>query len=97
MTVPRTTATTGLTYAYVAMNGSGATRSSQPKTVKASRLPMTTRYRNAAIDGPETVAGENWTHSPETVAIVMSTIAPATIWVPVATRGWRGRRARCDA
>ena len=41
--VPRITATTGLTYAYVAIQGSGATRRSHPYTVNASRLPITVR------------------------------------------------------
>src|SRR5215210_4721362 len=36
---PSATATIGLTYAYVAINGSGATRSSHTYAVNAIRLP----------------------------------------------------------
>ncbi len=55
------------------------------------------RYRNAAIELVVMAPMSSRPGSPVSTAMVPRTAAPVSIWAAVATSGWPGRLARCEA
>src|SRR5690242_4737173 len=75
---PRITATTGLTYAYVAAFAGVVERSRYTYAVKPTNEPNVTRYENPSADGSVTRWISNRASSPVTSAATRKTTPPVS-------------------
>ena len=86
----RITATTGLTYAYVATSEIGAARRSQTYALNPMNVPATMRYPSASTPSVVNRASPS---SPSATDTIASSTPPHSEPSPADTNGRRGRRA----